>query len=80
MKKAQAGQHQREHGSLLAAQEKRLLVWMAERLPNWVNSDHLSLLGLFAMLGAGLAFWAGGCCSTGAAGGVGEAGLGAGAP
>ena len=53
-----AGQHDREHGSLLAAAEKRLLVWIAERLPIWVNSDHLSLLGLFAMLAAGLAFWA----------------------
>jgi len=51
-------QHEREHGSLLAAQEKRLLVWMAERLPQRVNSDHLSLLGLSAMLAAGLAFWA----------------------
>jgi phosphatidylglycerophosphate synthase len=51
-------QHEREHGSLLAAQEKRLLVWIAERLPHQVNSDHLSLLGLSAMLAAGLAFWA----------------------
>jgi len=51
-------QHRREHGSLLAAPEKRLLVWMAERLPAWVNSDHLSALGLTAMLAAGLAFWA----------------------
>ena len=51
-------QHRREHGSLLAAPEKRLLVWMAERLPGWVNSDHLSALGLAAMLAAGLAFWA----------------------
>ena len=51
-------QHQREHGSLLAAQEKKLLVWIAKRLPEPVNSDHLSLLGLSAMLAAGLAFWA----------------------
>jgi len=52
--------HARQHGSLLAAQEKRLLVWIAERLPRWVSSDHLSLLGLSAMLGAGVAFWAAG--------------------
>jgi len=58
MRGAQKGQHKREHGSLLAAHEKRLLVWMAERLPKQVNSDHLSLLGLVAMMGAGLAFWA----------------------
>ncbi len=51
-------QHERQHGSLLAAPEKRLLVWMAERLPQRLNSDHLSLLGLSAMLAAGLLFWA----------------------
>jgi phosphatidylglycerophosphate synthase len=51
-------QHRREHDSLLAAPEKRILVWLAERLPGWVNSDHLSALGLSAMLVAGLAFWA----------------------
>ncbi len=50
--------HEREHGSLLAAAEKRLLVWIAERLPSQVSSDHLSLLGISSMLVAGLAFWA----------------------
>ena len=50
--------HVRVHGSLLAAAEKRALVWMAERMPGWVNSDHLTLLGLGAMLAAGLPFWA----------------------
>lgn len=49
--------HVRDHRSLLAAHEKRLLVWMAERLPLWVNSDHLSALGLLSMAGAGLAFF-----------------------
>jgi phosphatidylglycerophosphate synthase len=49
--------HEREHGSLLAAAEKRLLVWIAARLPRQVSSDHLSLLGLSSMLAAGLAFW-----------------------
>lgn len=56
--KKEREQHARELGSLLAGPEKRLLVWMAERMPAWVNSDHLSLLGLSAMLAAGLAFWA----------------------
>ena len=50
--------HVREHTSLLMASEKRLLVWMAERLPAQVNSDHLTALGLAGMLLAGLAFWA----------------------
>jgi phosphatidylglycerophosphate synthase len=54
------GQHVRFHHSLLAASEKRLLVWMAERLPGWVNSDHLTVLGLASMLGVGLSFWAAG--------------------
>ncbi len=52
------GKHERQHGSLLAGPEKRLLVALAGRLPRQVNSDHLSLLGLTAMLAAGLLFWA----------------------
>ena len=49
--------HVRLHNSVLAASEKRLLIWMAERLPRWINSDHLSALGLASMAGAGLSFW-----------------------
>jgi archaetidylinositol phosphate synthase len=54
----------RIHGSLLAAAEKRLLIWIARRLPRWINSDHLTVLGAVAMLGAGLSYvvapkWAG---------------------
>jgi len=51
-----AARHIRKHNSLLAAAEKRALIWMAERLPRQVNSDHLSSLGLVSMLGAGLSF------------------------
>ena len=51
-----AAAHVREHHSLLAAGEKRLLVWMAHRLPGRVNSDHLTLLALIAMGLAGGAF------------------------
>jgi phosphatidylglycerophosphate synthase len=49
--------HVREHGSLTASAEKRLLVWIAARLPAWVTSDHLTLLALAAMglAGAGYA-------------------------
>jgi len=36
--------------------EKRLLLWLAPRLPEWVRPDHLTALGLLAMLGAGLAY------------------------
>ncbi len=49
--------HVRLNTSLLAASEKRLLIWIAERLPRTIHSDHLSALGLAAMAGAGLSFW-----------------------
>ena len=49
--------HVRQHNSILAAAEKRALIWMARRLPRWINSDHLSALGLVAMAGAGFSFW-----------------------
>lgn len=48
--------HIREHKSLLASAEKRLLIAIARRLPPWLSSDHLTLLGLLAMPAAGLAF------------------------
>ena len=48
--------HTREHCSLLAKSERRLLIWIAARLPPWVGSDHLTLLGLLSMPMAGLAF------------------------
>jgi phosphatidylglycerophosphate synthase len=47
----------RLHTSVLAAAEKRALVWLAGRMPGWVNSDHLTGLALAAMLGAGLSYW-----------------------
>jgi len=50
----------REHTSVLAEAEKRLLVRIAGRLPRWINSDHLTLVGALAMLGIGACFWAGG--------------------
>jgi archaetidylinositol phosphate synthase len=42
--------------SILSTHEKRVLVWMAKRMPEAVNSDHLTALALLAMFGAGLAF------------------------
>jgi phosphatidylglycerophosphate synthase len=44
--------------SILSPLEKRCLIWMAKRLPRRINSDHLTLLALVAMLGAGLSYWA----------------------
>jgi len=53
-----SGHHIRINTGVLAAVEKRALVWIAQRLPPWVNSDHLTLLALVAMAVAGAAFWA----------------------
>jgi phosphatidylglycerophosphate synthase len=44
----------REQSSLLAPIEKLLLRWFATRMPAWINSDHLTLLGFAAMLAAGV--------------------------
>ena len=49
----------RVHESLLAAVEKRGLIWMAGRIPASINSDHLTALAGIAMLGAGLCYWNG---------------------
>jgi phosphatidylglycerophosphate synthase len=48
--------HIREHRSVLADAEKRLLIAIASRLPLWINSDHLTLLALVSMIAAGAAF------------------------
>ena len=48
--------HTREHKSLLAESEGRLLVAVARRLPPSINSDHLTLIGLVSMPLAGVAF------------------------
>ena len=47
----------RDHGSLLASVEKRALIWMAERMPGWVNSDHLTALGFASLLAVGASYW-----------------------
>jgi phosphatidylglycerophosphate synthase len=41
---------------MLAAAEKRLLVWIARKLPVWLSSDHLTALALASMAAAGLSF------------------------
>jgi phosphatidylglycerophosphate synthase len=47
----------RQLNSVLAPLEKRALVWLAERMPRRINSDHLTVLALVAMFGAGLSYW-----------------------
>ena len=46
----------RVHESFLAQPEKRFMIWIAERLPRWVNSDHLTVLGFLAQIMAGLSY------------------------
>jgi phosphatidylglycerophosphate synthase len=48
--------HVREHRSILARAEKRLLIHIATHLPGFVTSDHLTALALVAMAAAGAAF------------------------
>ncbi len=47
----------RDQSSLLAPLEKKLLLWLAHRMPAWVNSDHLTLVGFIAMFLAGVFYW-----------------------
>jgi len=46
----------REQTSILAPLERAALQWFARHMPARINSDHLSLIGLAAMLGAGLCY------------------------
>lgn len=57
MQKAEFHEAGRAQVSLLAPLEKRCLIWLAHRTPRWINSDHLTALGLLALLGAGLSYW-----------------------
>ena len=50
-------EHVREHRSVLAAVEKRLLIKIASHLPPSMHSDHLTVLALAGMALAGLGFW-----------------------
>jgi archaetidylinositol phosphate synthase len=52
----EVGEHVREHRSLLAAAEKRLLVSIARRLPARIHSDHLTGVALAAMAVAGAGY------------------------
>jgi archaetidylinositol phosphate synthase len=46
----------RVNQALTASLEKRALQWMAHRAPRWLTSDQLTLLGLIAQIGAGVAY------------------------
>jgi archaetidylinositol phosphate synthase len=48
---------ERIHESLLSQPEKRILNWLAARLPPWIHPDHLTALGFAAMTGAGFFYY-----------------------
>jgi phosphatidylglycerophosphate synthase len=50
----------RENNGVLAGAERRLLVWLAERMPRRVNSDHLTALALVGMAICAAGFVGGG--------------------
>jgi archaetidylinositol phosphate synthase len=42
--------------SLIAAAEKRTLIWLAARTPAWINSDHLTAIGFVSQCLAGMCY------------------------
>ncbi len=46
----------RVHNGLTSSIEKKALIWMAERTPSWINSDHLTALGFVAQVMAGASY------------------------
>src|SRR5215472_6005669 len=48
---------ERTQTSVLSKLESRALNCLAQRLPVWINSDHLTALGFVSLIGAGLSYW-----------------------
>jgi len=42
--------------SWVAAAEKKALLWLAARTPQWIGPDHLTAFGLAAQIGAGICY------------------------
>ena len=51
-----AAVHRRDNRSITADAEKRLLIAIAQALPRWIHSDHLSALALVCMCLVGVGF------------------------
>jgi phosphatidylglycerophosphate synthase len=47
----------RVHRSILSTIEKRALIWLAEKMPAPVNSDHLTALGFCSLAAVGASYW-----------------------
>ena len=54
--KANFTQARRVNQALTATLEKRALQWMAYRMPRWVSSDQLTILGLLGQIAAGVCY------------------------
>jgi archaetidylinositol phosphate synthase len=48
------GNARRIQASIVANLERKTLLWLAERTPTWVNSDHLTTLGFVGQVMAGV--------------------------
>ncbi len=48
---------ERIHQSLTSQFEKFCIIRSAQRMPEWVNSDHLTVLGFVGMILAGVSYW-----------------------
>jgi len=48
---------ERTNRGFVASLEKRLLVWIATRLPAWASSDQLTALGFLSLVGVGASYW-----------------------
>ena len=51
---SEVGKTRRIQASFLAALEKKTLLWLAERTPAGINSDHLTMLGFAGQVAAGV--------------------------
>jgi phosphatidylglycerophosphate synthase len=57
MSTTEFGEARRVATNVLAVSERRCLLWLAPRLPRWINSDHLTVLALLAMLMTGASYY-----------------------
>ena len=55
-RKAQFKNANRIQTSFLSRIEKQVLVWLAERMPRWINSDYLTILGFLGQIMAGVSY------------------------
>lgn len=51
-----APEMRRVQESWVASGEKKTLLWLAARIPQWINPDHLTALGFAAQVGAGVCY------------------------